>query len=471
MDKPITFFFVRSLKQITAIKIAAALWNHNNIIGFLTKYFPPTFREFQIMNQNVKENLNNLQLPEYLKENILCFVSPMGRRLSEWYVKHERSFPGVRLLYEFVWTSDCVIDERETAKILVADEGLNIVTRYKLACTYCIESAIPILWKKMPLNDRYWNYNPDEAFVALWTYEMGGDVNEDQIKEIIKEFSYECSFYSFAFQFAAHDLNKSAVEFYLQKLSTVEKNSLLAVATQIVAKVYSKCILPCTDINVLCLLLSQMNLDQQMNIFKLCAADILCCYFHWPTVIELDICLEKLYQMWDFLSNKNYIYLLETIAPRLDENPHGLYYSKLFSEVWHMSTPQYKEDTVSESDFLFISLFSMGDLKYVSLIFTSASVAAKKKLIFSAQGIHILKNLLSLSEWFKIHFFLNECLANADEVLALQETMKEQFENIFYVPFLYGETRNTRNRQKWFKFFQILQNFALKFNGNEMVQE
>lgn len=484
MESTINLVFVRSLQEIALYKTTILLWNEEDVRPLLTKCFfqishdgiqeecfsssrkeTPIFDE---IDKRIRRNVFDLGLPESIKEEILRLVSIIGRNLFNWFKEHNwLLYQGIYLPKEFSWTSNFTINQKETAKIFVEDERLNIFTRYKLACTYCFVKDIPLLWNKIPADRRGLVTSYDNLLVALPTRETGSHLTEEDLDAIVEKLEYnnantQCKFYSIAFQYAACKFNKPATEFYLQKvtniLDTVERNDLLV--TTVHRIVNSGCgMFYQARLDILCFLLSEMNYQQQLDVFKLYAAKIIRCFLGWPCK---DFCSKLINQLLDYLSEKGYSVLLDYIAVKMRERNFTLYYSKLLSKVWQMGSPLYRNHVLNNSSLLFSELLNCNDLENIRMIVSGLTVAEKKQLLSSKDICRLCDTLLAFCDLDNLSFFLNLCLTNENEAMEFKRLMEAMKTDNQRYPL--------RDNHGWANFCQIMDDIILEFKGEKVIQ-
>lgn len=454
MEKPVHFFFVRSLQDLALSKATVALWNKENIRnrmieGFFCKWESPCEKsrlrlakiafckertennqKYNEIELEVKENVENLQVPSSVKASILLLVNPIGKQLFMWLDFHNQiRYPGIYLPNDLSWTPYNKIDREETAKKLVGDHDLNIITRYKLACEYCLSNDIYMLYRQLPddWNDiriwkRYWKYGPP-FHCMLWTHYIEQEYDTDT-DDVLDALVGDDSYYAFAFRSSAYNLEKGPTQYYLQMLTNTERRRMLIGVVKKVATVIRTFYQPKTDL--LCALLSRMTVTEQRRTFRLHAFDIICCFFDWS---YRDSLLEIILRLWDYLSVPKYVRLLEAIANEMCDVRQCFFYSKLFSEVWQVSPLEYKQYAVSQSDSLFKKMFRFNsNFKCLHMIFSDCdiSVAEKNKLILSNQGISILIELIGKKDFNNLRFFIRECVRDENGILELRRKVLEE---------------------------------------------
>lgn len=257
------FVLEPSLEHIALVKVVISLWNQNDVRAQITKLSSSDLylsAEWVKIEDRVMGKVSQLSLPHVLKEKMLGFVKPIGLQILGLMVYHCKIFClYVSLPDELYWTPHGTVDRKKTAKVLVRDENLDISTRYKLACIYCLEDDIIHLWKSLP--DEFKNCVWDKfPIINFWTLNMKrmGLVNTHVNCKV--EFLHSVRWF-----------NKVAAEYFLQKLTPREREESLIETAKFVV-----------DSDVLYFLISEMNEEQQKAAFKHGPYRVLKCFLQWP---------------------------------------------------------------------------------------------------------------------------------------------------------------------------------------------
>lgn len=240
-----------------------------------------------------------------------------------------------------------------------------------------------------------------QKLVVLWTYDIKGEVAK--LDNMIERRWRKCTPYQYAFEYAALGGNKVAIEYFLQKLTPIEREESLVRSSGYVANKCCDCVSDLTDFpkehytDVLCFLLSQMNEEQQVKVFKSYPYEVLKCLLDWPWQ---SFFMEMAKLMQTFLPERNYHCLLEVIIDKVIDGYKDCNYQKLFGEFWQQSPISYKRYVInrSTSGFLLSNLFEVEDRKNITLIVRNAAVAEKEELIFCDRGKYICASLISKKE-------------------------------------------------------------------------
>ncbi|WP_419215007.1 hypothetical protein [Wolbachia endosymbiont of Rhagoletis cingulata] len=468
-----------SLEHMAFIRIATTLWNQDDIGALTAKFYFRSLilserrREWQTIEDEVIGKVPGLLLPESMKKRALYFIKPIGLEILKWKEYHEDLLSDRRFvrknLNRLCWTPQGTVDKKKTAEVLIKDENLDITKRYKLACIYCLENDILELWNKMPESRRKSFYNEEDPryvnqqdLVVLWTYDIKGEVNKlDSMIE--RRWQSNCSPYQYAFEYAAVGGNKSAAEYFLQKLTPQERKESLVRSAGYVAKRRCTSGGNRTDFpkehyaDVLCFLLSQMDEEEQIEVFKSYPYEVLKCFLDWPWQ---SLFMETARRIWPFLSEEGYNLLLRLIVNKTIDGYKDYNYQKLFAMFWQQSPATHKRYVIDEcsNGLLLSKMLSIEDEGNTRLILKDATLIEKKKLIFSSRGEDICQDLIYGNKWDFLEFFIRECIPSNDEMVKFREEFKE------CMTWCCSKEEFAKSKDKWDKFFELLDDLIEKGN-------
>ncbi|GBM14346.1 hypothetical protein AVEN_55340-1 [Araneus ventricosus] len=283
---------------------------------------------------------------------------------------------------------------------------------------------------------------------------------------IERKWERRCSPYQYAFEYAAVVGNKAATQYFLQKLTSREREESLVRYAGYVANRRCNSAGNKTDFpkehyaDVLCFLLSQINEEQQIEVFKSYPYEVLKCLLDWPWQ---SLFMETANRMWDFLSEENYDFLLRIIVDKVMDGYKDYNYQNLFEEFWQQSPNAHKRYVIDEcaNGFLLSKLFVIKDEKSIKLILKDATLVEKEKLIFCDRGKYICQDLINGAEWDLLEFFIRECVPSKNEVIKFKREFEQRITR--WCP--KGESRRTQ--VKWDKFFQLLDDFINGYDNKE----
>ncbi|KFM71539.1 hypothetical protein X975_17417, partial [Stegodyphus mimosarum] len=475
------FSLMPSLVHRALIKTTILLWNQDYIWALIAHFSEsalPNEEEWQIIEDNVIKKASDLLIPVSLKEKILTFIKPIGREIFKWREFH-CPYLGIRPRKNLCWTSLGTVDKKKTAELLMKDDKtlpyltLDITTRYKLACIYCLENDIHELWKRMSEYERKSFYSEDDPrivdqheLIIFWTR---GEVSRMNIR--IERIWEGRTTYQIAFEYAAISGNKAATEYFLQKLTVIEKEESLVRATRHVIIRRRSSFSSSTDFpkehyaDVLCFLLSQMDEEQQLEVFKSHICGVFQCFLDWPWQ---DLFMKTASHVWEVLSERKWKYLLTSVTDKVVVGYTDYDYQKLFGEFWQQSPATHKKYIRDNwaGWFLLYRLFHIEDEENIRLIFSDATVIEKKKFIFSTRGKEICEYLIEHEMWDFLKFFIRECVPSRNDMKKFKEEFTQDLRNAAYIR-KQGHLERRFSWKKVKKCFQILNDFIREYSREE----
>lgn len=403
------YILVPSLQHITLVQVVAALWNQEDIRCLIKSSVSTPSLSRPKIEDKVEDKLQQLLIPQPLKEKGIHFIKPIGLQIFNWLQYHcSDLYLLVQLPAEFSWTPQGAINRKTTAEMIIKDENIDLCTRYKLACIYCLEDYIHKLWNIMPeyhrkyfLNQGFLNMTSQKNEVYFWSLKM---------KQEMLYVSYKT-----LFETSALDGNKVAAEFFLKKLTPREREqSLFNVANRV------------TNSDIFIYLLSQLKEEQQIEVFKNNSSIVVQSFTHWPFQSFFIAIIES--GMWKFLSKDVYPQVLQFLIQKICDGDQDWDYKKLFMEFWPESPfALNKFDTDEFNNKGLESLLyhiHQKDKEIVKFTLENVTLTVKKKLIYCNWMKFVFQTLILDEKWIILELFLRECLPSEDEMAKF----KEEFE-------------------------------------------
>lgn len=474
------YIFILSLEHIALLKVVLKLWNQDDIKNLMSKFCFPFFNtdltdEWLKIEDRVREKAVQLPLPKLLKDETLGFIKPIGFQILRWMEHHRDTFFNIDLPDEFLLTPQGTINEKETAKMLIENESLDISTRYKMSCVYCLEEDILRLWNKLPEERKRTFYSEEDPtyvhqheLVFLWTYDIKGEIAKvnDMIERKLQQ---RCSPYQYAFECAVKHGNRVAIQYFFKKLTSSERKESLMKSVGYI--VYERLdINKCSEFlyeyysDVLCILVSLMDEEQQMEVFKDFPCHFLISFLDFPWQIFF---MEIANRMWNFLPEDVYGVLLLRMVDKLNQGYRDFNYRKLFMEYWQQSPNSHKRYVLNESheSYLLLKIFKSKDKNIIKLFFQDAMINEKKKFLYSYCGQDICEDLIDCEEWDLLGFFLRECISSKDEMIKF----KQDFQ--LYIIGISSRDEFEKRKDKWDKFLHMLDDFISGFNKRKYAED
>lgn len=464
-----------SLEYMALAKVAATLWNLRDVRDFIKKFCIPLDKgdlrdKWSNIEATMLGKVSLLPMPEFLKEKMLIFVRAIGCQILNWIDYHcVMLFLNIDVPNEFCWTSQGEVNKKKAAQVLVKDEGIDITLRYKLACFYCLEGDICELWDKMPEGCRICFYNEEDPtsvnqqdLVVFWTYDMKGEVSKLE-RMIERRFSARLSPYQYACRCAAYRGNRAAVEYFLQKVASGERKELLIRTVESVVTDHpSGGFLKESYYDILCVLLSQMEEEKQVEVIKKAPLWVLECFLEWPRQIFF---IETASRMWNFLSTTNYNHLFRIIIDKLRDGCKDFNYQILIQEMWLQSHLKYSVYRTSTFNYLLSTLFQIRDENNIKLILKDTNNTEKKRFIHSIKGENACGNLIDSEAWGLLNFFIQECLMSKEEVIKFKKNFSKRSHHIF------SSDDSKSRKMKLDKFFLLLDDLMCGFGKRKSVED
>ncbi|GBN02428.1 hypothetical protein AVEN_152305-1, partial [Araneus ventricosus] len=454
MDEKLSDVLMLPLKDISLRRVAVILCSQTDILS-LDDAFAVEYK--------VEDNVRKFELPPLLKEQIKYLVKPIHTEMRNWKKFHEEYLKNSYINTfcnnkGLCWTNLGTVDYQKTAEKLISCEMLDIVKRYRLACLYCLEDYIPVLWKKLPekskrsfMKKKYlllYIRNPKLEF--CWPYILKGE--ETKLDNMLDRQSGNLkTFNQIAFEYSAYIGNKAATEYFFRKLTYGEREASLYRATtavltrQLKREFVGDNFPPEKRSDTSFYLLSQINPEQQMEIFKRHPCSVLMCLLDWPWQhLFLDIAEH----IWNCLTPYNYFYLLLNISRRIKI---GYCLTKLFQEFFLHGDDDFKKcfvDQECHSASILRDFFDNQEMESIKVIFRNVYSVERKRLVSSESVFKLFYNSILNGKWHLIQLCIQEATLSIEDKSELKEA---------YCRFL-AEIHKGQ-KIKWSKWEQLFQFF------------
>ncbi|GBN85491.1 hypothetical protein AVEN_122091-1 [Araneus ventricosus] len=191
MEKQLKCVLLLSLKEMALRRVAVLLWSDSDILASISKFqmsefaFDKTGREWRVtIEDKIKDKMFKLKLPESLTKQMIVLIRPNSLEIRRWKKSHEYYlWMKIREILpnsaKPCWTTAGTIDNKKTAEKLVRCYVLDVVERYELACLYCLEDGIPLLWEKVPEEKKvYCSENNYSTLPFCWPHILKGELSK-----------------------------------------------------------------------------------------------------------------------------------------------------------------------------------------------------------------------------------------------------------------------------------------------------
>lgn len=478
------FYLKPTLEHIALVQVAATLWNQHDIRDLVRTYanslsisdlgasenslsiadlqfflyphfFSEKHSEWKPIEDRVTGNVADLVIATSLKEKLLGYIQPIGIQILRWIEYYFRfgNFD-LNLLNNLCWTPHGTVDKKKTAEVLIKDEAIDITVRYKLACSNCLEDAIPKLWFELPESYKISFYdlenienNFEKELLIFWgQYIRGNETSKDDMIGRLNRISFSDSF---MLQCVSQAGNVAATKYFLKKQQKHPFDEIVLKTAIYTAKKCYKASFHhfnrpqeyCSE--VFCFLLSQMNDEQQVQLFKECPIQTLQCLLDWPWQ---SFFVETASHLLNFFPDCYDV--LKVIINKINIGYSNYCYKKIFQGVWQQIPPSQKSCMINSENFATV-LQSFEDQEKIEFIFQNITFTERKNFFFSDRGLFFNNCLVYDEKWDLLKFWVHLCTTSKDEIIEF----KKKFQNHKDLPL---KKLFECDENKVEKFFQLL---------------
>ncbi|GBN51233.1 hypothetical protein AVEN_14051-1 [Araneus ventricosus] len=446
MEKKLKCVLLLSLKEMALRRVAVFFWSDTDILASISKFrlheFPTEDSKkewLEKIDNKIKDKMLKLELPKSLTKQMIDIVRPIGLEIRRWKKFHQDFFhEGLFQSSEEIclpasaklcWTTAGRIDNKKTAEELVCCGGLDLRNRYELACLYCLEDDIPLLWAELPEEQKEYFCLDDELLPDLhfcWPHVFKGELT--RLDHLLRGRGKNLTtFNQWAFEDSVERGNKIAAEYFFQKLTHEEREaSLMRSVHSVLADSEEVYCLAERLTDVLCYLLSLMTPEQQMETIRAHPVNLLLCFLHWPWQ---DLLLENAGLIWTFLPPRGYDDLLQKMTDIFRR-----YFPISFREFFVQSPLDFKKYFV-ESHFGFINacrflslFFRYEDSESIEVMFRNVDSADKVKLVFHSDVLQLFYKSILRDRWHMVAVCLREAALSKEDRERLKDTFTGFFE-------------------------------------------
>ncbi|CAL1262290.1 unnamed protein product [Larinioides sclopetarius] len=434
-----------SLKEMALRRVVAGLWSGSDILAAISNFnfdlFSPGEKKSawrEITEDKIKDKVLKLELPKSLTKQMTEIVKPMSLDVRRWIESHKEYFidscdgNNPPDLTKLRWTAAGTIDNRKTAEEFVRCDVLHVEQSYRLACFYCLEDDIPLIFEKLPEERKrfYYTHNINIRLEFCWPHILKGDLSK--LEQFVRKFNRNpFTFYQYAFEYSAENGNRTAAEYFFRKLSSQERgDSLMRSVHAVFPKIKNFDPFESTEFlqketisSVFCYLLSVMSPIQQLEIFQSRPIDVMYVFLDWPWH---DLFLENAGIIWTFLPPNSYGNLLRNMIYNYEYS--NLYFPKLYQEIFVQSPPDFKKCFIDEEHENYIpacgflcQFFDYPDPEIIGVIFGNFDPVDRVELLFHSHVLLQLYRCMLEDEWHVVEACLREVRLSEKDKVRLKE--------------------------------------------------
>ncbi|GBN87748.1 hypothetical protein AVEN_80728-1, partial [Araneus ventricosus] len=367
---------------------------------------------------------------------MVSLVRSVGYQILRWKISHQEL--NARILEQLCWTSTGTVDNKKTAERFVRLEILELEKRYKLACSYCLDNYISLLWNELPsrskrrfyviLSDSLVTRMPLETY---WAYVLEG--KESEVNCFFANiFGERFSFYECAFQFSASTGNKAATGYFFQKLSNEERDSSLLKAVYALITESKRYIFDPypfkheKDSEVLCYLLSLMNPEHQMQVLKKHPCYVLTRFLYWPWQ---DLFYDFSDLIWPFLPEIGCGNLIYIICANIRNANY--YFPNLIQNFFLRIPNQFRKHFVRTffiyAEPIFSEISDNEDIETMRVFFRNVDPEYRVFLVLENKFLLFLHNLIMGGKWHFAELCIQEASSSKEDKKRLKEAFVHHF--------------------------------------------
>ncbi|KAF8789803.1 hypothetical protein HNY73_007713 [Argiope bruennichi] len=452
-------------------KIVVYFLNSNDILSIIENFkynddFTGCRSEHKLHWRNsveagVKNKVSKLPLPGSLKKKLMLLIKPISFEILRWktfletFISKDRYFFDKSILKQLKWTCEGAIDHRKTAQALLRLDVFDVEKRYRLACLYCLEEDIKLLWEQLPEKRKWYFHGGHENFRIrelqmefYWPYVLLG--KESQLPTHLNS-----SFNKNALARSARNGNQTVSEYFFRKLAAEERDSALLGALEAAMYRHGGKIVNWPEAyvqvrlgDVASYLLSLLSPEQQMRLLMENPCAILNLFQDWPWH---EVFLDIMDMVWPFLPQDHYGTLMDVLRNS------NFYFPSLYQKVFKGSPVLFKNYFVhreSRSCITFREFFIDHDIETVRVIFENLNHGDLISLLSSEVFVSFF-NRWVMNEWLDM---IKLCF----QVAPLSETDIKTLRAV-YVEFLDSLGNSSCSlmvKKKWEPVFTFLDNVA-----------
>ncbi|GBM32172.1 hypothetical protein AVEN_136723-1 [Araneus ventricosus] len=471
MEKQPSFVLKLSLEEMALRRVVVNLWNESDSLytnqNFLIKVLGQPLlsnmkdkeRWRDLLEGRVKVEVWNLVLPDSLKKKMMHLVRPIGYQILRWKISYKEFDAAIP--EKLCWTFTGAVDNRRTAEKVVRLEKFDVVKRYELACSFCLDDYLPLLWEELPKEikkDFCLRFDHSTAEVPLevyWAYVLKGEKSllDSVASKKFEQLDRFSSFHQCAFLSSARAGNKAATEYFFQQLTSEERDSsLIRAVYDVVAKRRDFCFgIRRFDIqenvsDTLCYLLTVVAPEQQIQVLKEHPYQVLRCFLDWP---KQDLFLDIADLIRTFLPESDYGILINDITR--DIKNAGYYFPNLIQKFFLLSPTEFRKHFVCALCSFFPEFLYDEDTETLKVFFRNVDPECRARLVLNSQFCRFLGDLILKGDWNLVKVCVREASLSKENKEKLKEGLLNEFRPRS------REGKIIRSKRKLTRFFECLE--------------
>ncbi|GBM93956.1 hypothetical protein AVEN_106925-1, partial [Araneus ventricosus] len=323
-DSKIVVPFMPSLLHIASVNVAVPLLNDFDLttlqIAFkkIQQGIPIRDSKDTTFIKCNRAQKKLLFIPEHLRTKVLEAVQGLQYGALQWKSQHSHVLELKDGECIFYWRSDGRVDEIKTVQKLVQNANIDIRKRFHFSCIYCLEESIQTLWTEMERSGETGNLETaHDSMMHFWVKWMS-DGSRIPWRQVAAEYFATPARYS--------ESQIARLSSIFPSLRPEDRKKYL----------YS---LQFRDLDDLLLCMYSVTKEEEKQILKWCAVNLLYIYLEWPL---RSLFLETEEKLRNYIDELSFQCLLERIFINMKLWEDFDHY-ELFEGFWNSSHDHFKE--------------------------------------------------------------------------------------------------------------------------------
>lgn len=204
MDQPVELHFDITLQNLCLLQIGKSFWETDEARQEIEHFFrnPQTVHDdmepipirWAFLTKRILEPIKHMTYPENLKKPLRHVTNFVGWRIFQWtqYLVGTLKFD-ISCSKDIILTNCGRIDKLKIFQVWIEKGVLDVTELFNVACIFCLEEYIPVLWRSMPLEKKRTEFYTGTIYtvvkynlIAYWKSYICGDVQGEFISAVLR---------------------------------------------------------------------------------------------------------------------------------------------------------------------------------------------------------------------------------------------------------------------------------------------
>lgn len=439
-----------SLKNITASRIAVSLWYHEKLNierdynnfpdyaddsnrdpdysevfdgeeeSFIHRFknigLRRTFVGQDALRKRVENSVQQIPIPEQLRDLVKDYPSFIERQLMNWLCYHQERIlfllidPNMIncIIDVIVWRPDATIDYVSTARNMLVSHYLKDIQKYRLACTYCFEDEIRNTSSAIIDKDSIGLTLKENPLEYYWSCYSKNELNKINIGDAPSIESYMLT--------RTRVNNWASIEYFFDRLDSEEQ---IVKAKYLIRKY---------GITFQTALLLKLNAIQQNRVFTECSTVIITNYAKLPWYNKCALIIWQRYK--NLVTSSAFSKMIDSLLLFLHDSDTEVEETKmkniesLLCNIWSFASDELRSHALNDEEYYILDHFLFNDfthpninrMKLISLMLSDADETSKSNFFDQTEFARFCKILVKSYDADFLDRFLKICSSNTDQV-------------------------------------------------------